>query len=146
MQIGEAGKRAGVSAPTIRYYEEIGLLPKPTRSGAGYRQYTSTTVQELRFIRKAQAIGFSLAEIGRVLRLSRAGQRPCGHILALARQHLAEVDLRVRRLQTFRKQLAADVTRWEAEKSSATCRGLCQWIEQSQVRAEEMPVRRKPRG
>ena len=148
MQISEAGKRAGVSPPTIRYYEEIGLLPKPERSGAGYRRYTDATVEELRFIRKAQAIGFSLDEIGELLQLSRAGQRPCGHVLTLAHQHLAAVEERIRRLQKFRKQLAADVAKWDKQKTAPTCSGLCQWIAEAtpEVSAENLPVRRARKG
>jgi DNA-binding transcriptional MerR regulator len=144
MQISEAGRRAGVSPPTIRYYEEIGLLPKPERSGAGYRRYTESTVEELRFIRKAQAIGFSLDETGEILQLSRAGQRPCGHVLTLAQQHLAAVDERIRRLQQFRKQLAADVAKWNREKRATTCSGLCRWIAEAEpeINAGDVRVRR----
>ena len=142
MQIGEAAKRAGVSSPTIRYYEQIGLLPTPPRSDAGYRRYTEATVEELRFIRKAQAIGFSLDEIGRILQLARSGQKPCSHILTLAHQHLDAVDERIRRLQKFRKQLAADVSEWERQKASTTCSGLCQWISDTELTSEEGPVLR----
>ena len=102
MQISEAAKRAGVAPPTIRYYEEIGLLPKPSRSAAGYRRYSDSMVEQLQFIRKAQLIGFSLSEIQQILQLSRAGQKPCGHVLTLARRHLAALDERIRRLRKFR--------------------------------------------
>ncbi len=125
--IGEVAQRAGVSAPTIRYYEEIGLLPAPLRSSAGYRRYAEQTVEELRFIRKAQALGFSLDEIGEILRLSRSGKAPCSHVLSIAHQHLAAVEERIRRLQRFRDLLAAEVAKWDGKKT-ATCRGLCQII------------------
>ena len=141
--IGEAAKRAGVSAPTIRYYEEIGLLSSPARSGAGYRRYAESTVEELRFIRKAQALGFSLDEIGEILQLSRAGRRPCAHVLTLAHQHLAAVDERIRRLQQFRTQLAADVAKWDQQKAGGTCDGLCRWIvdAEPEMSAEQVPIR-----
>jgi DNA-binding transcriptional MerR regulator len=147
MQISEAGKRAGVSPPTIRYYEEIGLLPKPARSNTGYRRYTDATVEELRFIRKAQAIGFSLAEIGRILQLSRSGETPCGHVLTLAHQHLAAVDQRIARLRKFRSQLAADVAKWDRQKAAGNCNGLCRWITEAEpaITAEDLPVRRTRR-
>ena len=64
MKIQEFSKRTGVPAKTIRYYEEIGLPPKPERSATGYRRYAESTVEVLRFIRKAQALGFSLDEVG----------------------------------------------------------------------------------
>ena len=142
MQISEAAKRAGVSPPTIRYYEEIGLLPKPPRSSAGYRRYTDSTVEELRFIRKAQGIGFSLDEIREILQLSRAGQTPCDHVLSLTRQHLAAVDERIHRLERFRNQLAADLVRWEELKTAASCDRLCQWITEaeSEISAEDVPL------
>ena len=146
MQISEVARQAGVSTPTIRYYEEIGLLPKPSRSSAGYRRYTDATVEELQFIRKAQAIGFSLDEISQILQLSRSGQRPCGHVLALAHQHLAAVDERIRRLQKFRKQLSADLAKWDKQKTATTCGGLCQWITDAEISAEDIPVRRTRRG
>ena len=141
--IGEAGKRAGVSAPTIRYYEEIGLLSSPARTESGYRRYTESTIEELRFIRKAQALGFSLEEIGEILQLSRSGKGPCSHVLTLAHRHLAAVDERIRRLQEFRKRLAADVAKWDRQKSATTCNGLCRWIADAEpeMRAEDLPIR-----
>lgn len=144
MQISEAARRAGVSPPTIRYYEEIGLLSKASRSIAGYRRYTDATIEELRFIRKAQAIGFSLDEIREILKLSRAGQKPCDHVLSLAQQHLAAVGERIRRLEKFKKQLAADLAKWEKQKPAMTCDGLCQWITEAEsaMSAEDVPVRR----
>lgn len=125
--IGELARRAGVSAPTVRYYEEIGLLPSPLRSSKGYRRYSEQTVEELRFIRKAQALGFSLDEIAEILKLSRSGKTPCSHVLSLAHQHLAAVDERIREFQRFRDHLAGEVAKWDGKKTP-TCRGLCQII------------------
>lgn len=126
--IGEVAQRAGVSAPTIRYYEEIGLLAKPSRSATGYRRYSESTVQELRFIRKAQALGFSLDEIGDILKLSRSGELPCSHVRSLAHQHLAAVEERIQQLQQFRDELATEVTKWDEQQTAVTCEGLCQFI------------------
>jgi MerR family transcriptional regulator, mercuric resistance operon regulatory protein len=126
--IGEVAQPAGVSAPTIRYYEEIGLLAKPSRSATGYRRYSESTVQELKFIRKAQALGFSLDEIGEILKLSRSGELPCSHVRSLAHQHLAAVEGRIRQLQQFRDELAAEVTKWDEQQTAITCEGLCQFI------------------
>jgi DNA-binding transcriptional MerR regulator len=143
--IGVVANRAGVSPPTIRYYEEIGLLPPPSRTGSGYRRYAETTIEELRFIRKAQALGFSLEEIGEVLRLSRSGRSACSHVLTLARQHLVATEERIRQLVRFRDRLAAEVARWNGD-AAPTCTGLCQII----VTAGESPLenvnrRLKPR-
>ncbi|MBA3269171.1 MAG: heavy metal-responsive transcriptional regulator [Acidobacteria bacterium] len=126
--IGEVAQRAGVSAPTIRYYEEIGLLGKPLRSSTGYRRYSESSVEQVRFIRKAQALGFSLDEIGEILKLSRSGETPCSHVRSLGHQHLAAVEQRIRQLHHFRDQLAEEVARWDAQDTAVTCGGLCQFI------------------
>ena len=130
--IGAVAKRAGVSPPTIRYYEEIGLLAPPLRSSTGYRRYSDTTVDELLFIRKAQALGFSLDEIGDILRLSRSGKTPCSHVLTVAHRHLAVVEERIRHLQTFRERLAAELAKWDGNQTP-TCRGLCQIIAEAEA-------------
>jgi MerR family copper efflux transcriptional regulator len=125
--IGEVAKRTGLTAPTIRYYESIGLVKPPARSEAGYRRYSDTTVEELGFIKKAQALGFSLDEIAEILKLSRAGRRPCSHVLDLARRHLSAVDERIQQLQRFRAQLANEIGKW-AGRRQPTCDGLCEII------------------
>ena len=145
--IGDVAEQTGVAPPTIRYYESIGLLERPWRTDAGYRRYTQTTVDELRFIRKAQALGFSLDEIAEILKLSRSGKIPCSHVLTLAHQHLAAVDERIRQLQKFRGQLAAELEKWNG-KTSPTCGGLCQIISTSNadVQPIEFPAAQRTRG
>ena len=130
MNIGEVAERAGVTAPTVRYYESIGLLKKPARSGGGYRRYSEATVAELAFIKKARALGFSLDEIGEIVQLTRSGKRPCGRVMDLAKARLADVDDQMRRLSAFRSQLAAEISRWEAPIASG-CGSMCQMIESS---------------
>jgi MerR family mercuric resistance operon transcriptional regulator len=125
--IGELVERAGYAPPTIRYYERIGLLRPPARSAAGYRRYRETTVEELEFIRKAQALGFSLDEIGEILKLTRSGKTPCSHVLSLARQHVVAVEERIGQLQRFRDQLLGELAKWDG-KTTPTCEGLCQII------------------
>lgn len=129
--IGDLAHRAGVSPATIRYYEQVGLLPAPFRSAAGYRRYSDAAVDELRFIRKAQALGFSLDEITEILKLSRSGKTPCSRVLSLAHQHLAAIAERIRQLQTFHDQLAQELAKWDG-KQTPTCAGLCQIIASSE--------------
>jgi MerR family transcriptional regulator, copper efflux regulator len=126
-RIGNLARDAGTTPPTIRYYESIGLLEAPARTGAGYREYSARARQELLFIRKAQGIGFSLEEIREILGLTRTGKVPCARVRSIGHRHLTALDDRIARLQRFRTQLANEVRRWDAEVSS-TCDGFCQWI------------------
>ena len=126
--IGDVAGQTGVSTPTIRYYERIGLLKAAPRASSGYRRYSETTVNELRFIRKAQALGFTLDEVAGILQLSRSGQTPCAHVIALTRRHLAAVDQRLRHLREFRGYLAGELGRWQKQKTATTCDGLCRFI------------------
>jgi DNA-binding transcriptional MerR regulator len=136
--IGDVAERTSLTAPTIRYYESIGLLVPAPRSSTGYRRYSDTTVEELRFIKKAQSLGFSLEEIGEILKLSRAGDTPCSHVLDLSRRHLRAVDERIQQLARFRDQLAAELAKWDG-KEEPTCRGLCQIISSAEEREMDAP-------
>jgi DNA-binding transcriptional MerR regulator len=138
--IGEVAARTGVPAPTIRYYESIGLLKAPSRSSAGYRRYSDRTVSELQFIRRAQALGFALDEVGEILRLSRSGKQPCAQVLSLAHAHLATIDQRIRQLQQFREYLASEVSKWDARKTAVTSDGLCEFIAESQPESVAEPL------
>ena len=142
--IGELAERTGVAAPTIRYYESLGLLKTPARSAAGYRRYSAGAVAELSFIRKAQALGFTLDEIAEIVKLTRAGRTPCDHVLSLAHQHLAAVEERIQQLQRFRDQLAAEVGKWDG-KTTPTCEGVCQIIALADLRPEASPRDDHPR-
>src|SRR2546425_8594290 len=120
LRIGDVAARTGLTSPTIRYYESVGLLAPAPRSSTGYRHYSEATVEELRFIKKAQGLGFSLEEIGEILNLSRAGETPCAHVLDLSKRHLAAVDERIQQLSRFRGMLAHEVAKWDGGKQP-TC-------------------------
>src|SRR6266403_1817154 len=101
MQIGELASRSGISTKTIRYYEDIGLLPPPPRSPSGYRDYDTSTLDRLAFVRAAQAVGLSLGEIRGIVALRDEGQTPCGHVLDLLRTRSAELDRRITELRAL---------------------------------------------
>lgn len=129
MKIGELGERANVSAKTIRYYEDVGLLEEPARTASGYRDYDEPAVERLRFIRDAQASGLSLAEIASVLELKAAGERSCQHTTALLERHLIEIDEQIVRLQAARAQLAELAARAQSlNPANCTDPNRCQVI------------------
>ena len=113
LRIGEAARRAGVTPATLRYYEAIGLLPRPARTASGYRVYDPRTLADLRFIRRMQALGFALRDLAPVLQAHRAGRSPCATIAALARRELADLEARIAALERMRDRLAAVVDSWE---------------------------------
>lgn len=129
MHIGDLARVAEVPVSTIRYYERIGLLSPTARSDAGYRQYNEKAVDEVRFIRRAQALGFTLPEIAGLLGLSRTGIAPCDEVVRLGRQHLVALDDKLARLTRFRSQLDAAVATWSEGGCGFTAKGLCSLIE-----------------
>ena len=105
MSISQLARRAGVGADTVRYYEKLGLLPKPRRRPSGYRVYDEETLRLLRFIRRAQGLGFSLAEIAELLALRRAPATACRRVQAVAQAKLETVEGKIRDLQRMRQAL-----------------------------------------
>ena len=105
LTVGMAAKVTGLRASAIRYYERHGLL-RPSRLVNGYRVYDEETIQGLRFLRQAQSLGFSLKEIKQLLDVAHHGQRPCKRVREVARQHLADIDLKIRELRYLHKRLS----------------------------------------
>ncbi|HUZ06197.1 MAG TPA: heavy metal-responsive transcriptional regulator [Candidatus Paceibacterota bacterium] len=131
LKVGEVAKRAGVGVQTLHYYERVGLLPKPGRSLANYRLYSTESLRQVQFIKKAQELGFTLAEIKEILDLRKQGCGPCRRVAGVGRKHLRELDGRIATLQAFRRALAAVVPKWEKETSrQRKCAGeFCDLIE-----------------
>ncbi|WP_049564016.1 heavy metal-responsive transcriptional regulator [Nonomuraea sp. SBT364] len=105
MRIGTLAAAAGLSAKTIRFYEQAGLLPAPPRTAAGYRDYPAEAADRLAFIRDAAAAGLSLAEIRGVLTIRDARQPPCRHVTTLIETHLEHVEQRIADLLITRTAL-----------------------------------------
>ena len=103
--IGTVAKRAGVPIDTIRYYEREGLLPEPLRRASGYRSYNETAVRQLRFIRRAKDLGFTLEEIRDLLALSSDRRGGVKAVRKRAEQRLASIDARIAELMRIRKGL-----------------------------------------
>ncbi len=105
MRIGELADQVGVNAKTVRYYEEIGVLPRPERLASGYRDYTDDDVERLRFVRTAQRLGLSLSEISEILTLRERGERPCEYVLEVLDRQLADLDRRLSEMAALRQEL-----------------------------------------
>mgnify|MGYP003383417754 CR=1 FL=1 len=103
--IGMAASRSGVKAPTIRYYEQIGLLPSPSRSEANRRSYDETDLRRLTFIRHARELGFEIEAIRTLLALQDDPNQPCATADAIAKARLSEVEQRIRSLKALQAEL-----------------------------------------
>lgn len=105
--IGELASETGVKVPTIRYYEEIGLINAPARTSGNQRRYGAAALARLRFIAHARAMGFPMASLREMLQIAGHHDAPCDDIDALVRGRLAEVDERIARLTALRGELTA---------------------------------------
>ena len=103
--IGEVASRTGLKVPTIRYYEQIGLLPPLPRSEGNRRRYHDSDVRRLVFIRHARELGFEVEAIRTLLALQDQPENSCGQIDELVGEHLAAVDSRIQRLVALRREL-----------------------------------------
>lgn len=105
MNIGHAAHASGVSAKMIRHYESVGLLPRASRTNSGYRQYTDTEVNTLRFIRHSRDLGFSIERIGELLDLWQNRRRSSRQVKALAEAHIKDLEQKLRELHAMKATL-----------------------------------------
>ncbi len=103
--IGEAARRAGVSARMVRHYESLGLLPPVGRTDSGYRQYTEAEVHALRFIRRARDLGFAMHEITELLGLWQDKQRASSQVKRIAQTHIDDLATRIAAMQAMQRSL-----------------------------------------
>ncbi|HLA99288.1 MAG TPA: MerR family DNA-binding protein, partial [Anaerolineales bacterium] len=90
---------------TIRYYEEIGLIPEAQRNQSGFRVYSQAEIDRLAFILRARALDFSLDDIGEILALREQGEAPCLYVTELVQQRIAEIDAKISALNQLRREL-----------------------------------------
>jgi MerR family copper efflux transcriptional regulator len=124
MRIGEIAGQAGLSTKALRYYERTGLIEEPTRTPSGYRDYTESVLDRLRFIRSAQAAGLTLGEIKGVIAYREQGSPPCGHVLELIEGRAADLDRRIAELRGLRDDLRALAERGRSMSPEACSRDL----------------------
>ena len=105
LKIGEVAAKADVNVQTLRYYERRGLLAEPERTPSGYRLYPSETVQVVRFIKRAQELGFSLAEVDQLLQLRVDRVLSCDDVQALAEAKIDTIEEKIHQLSALRSAL-----------------------------------------
>lgn len=102
---GQLAEEAGVNVETLRFYERRGLLPSPPRRPSGYREYPRESVDLVRFIQRAQSLGFSLQEIRELLTLREVPRATCGDVVRLAEHKVEEIESKIHSLQSMRSAL-----------------------------------------
>ena len=111
--IGDLSRRAGVKVPTIRYYEQMGLISAPDRTEGNQRRYEKTDLERLTFIRHARDLGFPIEAIRELLQLSRHPEEPCGTADKIARDQLADVRDKIAKLRKLEDELERIVSHCE---------------------------------
>lgn len=119
MRIGELAAQSGVSTKTIRYYEDIGIMPAPPRRPSSYREYPDDAPARLRFVRAAQSVGLTLGEIREVLAFRDRGEPPCPHVRQLIERHAADLTERIATLTAMRAELVRLARRARATPTTA---------------------------
>lgn len=102
LRVGEVARQAGVNLQTVHYYERRGLLPEPPRTGSNYRAYPPDAVRRIRFIKRAQELGFTLKEIRELLSLRAGGGSGCTDVRGHAEAKVRDIENKVRSLQAMR--------------------------------------------
>jgi Hg(II)-responsive transcriptional regulator len=121
LRIGEVASKAAVNIQTLRYYERRGLLEAPERTASGYREYPSETVRLIRFIKRAQDLGFTLKEIEELIALRDARGRKRSEVRALAEAKMSDIDKKLAQLQAMRSALYGMVESCACRDGRPTC-------------------------
>jgi Hg(II)-responsive transcriptional regulator len=121
MRTSQVAARAGVNVQTLRYYERRGLLPEPARLGSGYRSYDPGAVRTVRFVKRAQQLGFSLGEIDALLDLAAGGPASCDAAKAMAGEKLAQLEQKIADLRAMAESLRQLVATCDRSRSNRVC-------------------------
>ena len=131
LKIGEVSRRSGVGVEALRFYERSGLIDPPERTSSGYRQYDASVLDRLEFIKRAQALGFSLNEIARIITEKQAGRSPCDEVREIVRVRLQELDERMAQMRRYRREMAETLKGWD--QSGEVEGDICGLIEGAEI-------------
>lgn len=134
-KIGEVAKRSDIAVVTLRFYESRGLIEPAGRTASGYRLYDDSVFERLAFVKKSQAVGFTLDQIAWIIAEAREGRRPCAEVRKMARQRLNELDEKLAELRRYRRDLKRTLDAWDREgvKEGMIC-GLIEGLDAAAVR------------
>ena len=129
--IGEVSRESHVPRKTVRYYEEIGLLYPPVRTGSNYRLYGRETIEKLKFIKKAQGLGLTLSEIKGIIQYSKEGLGPCCKLVRhLFTKKIQALEANIKEMQRMRKELKTLLSQWISPERAKKCSfAVCPQIE-----------------
>ena len=112
LKIGELAKQTGLAVGTLRYYSDLGLLQPVQRGDNGYRYYTQNASRQVEFIKKAQAIGFTLEEIKTILDVRDRGEKPCNLVQSLLDNKIEQLEIQIKKMILFKQELEEYRTSW----------------------------------
>lgn len=121
LRTGEVAARAGVNVQTLRYYERRGLLKEPSRRASGYREYPTDSVRLIRFIKRAQELGFTLTEIEELLRMRSDQTASCSEVRTAAQTKIDDIETKAKSLRAMKRALAILVSSCRSERSVREC-------------------------
>lgn len=130
MQVADVAKKLAVTPETVRYYTREGLLKPATDKTNGYRHYSNTDSDRLRFIVNARQLGFSVADIKAILAKADSGETPCPKVRELIEQRLQETEARFREIKALRGRMKKAIAQWDRQPDSLPCgHSICGLIE-----------------
>ncbi|MBI3009485.1 MAG: heavy metal-responsive transcriptional regulator [Candidatus Omnitrophica bacterium] len=141
--IGALAKQVGVPIKTIRYYEDVGLLPKPIRTASGYRLYAPDTTDRLYFIKKAQSLGLRLEDVKEILDLADRGRCPCGHVQHLLKLRLQELNRKIADLHLIERRVAAAIRRGCPPRFKPHGKAMCPTIDRQPLQSRSTNKRHR---
>ena len=121
LRTAEVARQAGVNVETLRFYERNGILPEPPRRASGYREYPPEAVRRVRFVKRAQELGFSLREIKELLDLTTVPRAKAGKVRQMAEAKIAEIDHKIRDLQAMKATLEGLLCACDGRRPLAAC-------------------------